>query len=49
MFSIMILDGRRFCFTSAAIIRQLLELLLNEIKEGRKGMSVEGTKEIIPY
>jgi hypothetical protein len=36
MFSVMILNGRMFSFTSAATIRQLLQILLKEIKVRKK-------------
>jgi hypothetical protein len=31
--SLMVIDGRMFCFTSTATIKQLLELLLKKIKD----------------
>jgi hypothetical protein len=34
----MMLDGRMFCFKSAATTRQLLEVLLKEIDKGMKGI-----------
>jgi hypothetical protein len=50
----MTLDGKVFYFTSAATIRQLLEVISTRdtstkgIKKGKKGVKDEITKEIIP-
>jgi hypothetical protein len=52
-YSVITLDGRMFYFTGTCTIKQLLEIILNEIKlrknkKYKKGMRDKDTKQVIP-